>query len=44
VVAAGGGDRAVGPETVLRAGASYVVAADHDVLDEVYDLFRGPRT
>lgn len=43
VVAAGGGDRTVGPDTVLHAGGVYVVAVDADAVEAAFDAFEGPR-
>jgi len=43
VVAAAGGDRSVGPDTVLHAGGSYVVAVDADAAEAAFDAFEGPR-
>lgn len=43
VVAAAGGDRSVGPDTVLHAGGTYVVAVDADAAQAAFDAFEGPR-
>ncbi len=43
VVAAGGGDRTVAPDTVLHAGGTYVIAVDSGAVDAVFDAFEGPR-
>jgi trk system potassium uptake protein TrkA len=41
VVSDAAGDKISGPETVLEAGETYVVAAEPSVVDEVMNLMRG---
>lgn len=41
VVSDADGDSVAGPDTVLTAGRTFVVAAEPEVLDEVMNLFRG---
>ncbi|MFB6267724.1 MAG: TrkA family potassium uptake protein [Halodesulfurarchaeum sp.] len=41
IVVDAGGNRIGGPETVLEAGASYIVAVETSVVDEVLNLLRG---